>query len=189
MRMLPTLTFGVANQWLLLAVYVVCFLYFVLRLPKDKREWLFADPKQMIHGLKKLTLRIGQLLAFGFIILVCLTPLPTRPSGPAMIGLILYATGMFLVLISIHFFGQAPGDQPVLEGPYRFSRNPQWVGLFLVLLGLAISAKSWLLVMIVLIIGLTYHIQILAEEELCRAQYGDTYERYLQMVPRYLLFK
>jgi protein-S-isoprenylcysteine O-methyltransferase Ste14 len=189
MRMLPTLTFGFASQWLLLAVYFVCFLYFVFRLPKGKREWLFADPKQTIHGLKKLTLRIGQLLAFGFIVLVCLTPLPTRASGPAVVGLILAATGMTLVLLSIHVFGQAPSDQPVLEGPYRFSRNPQWVGLFLVLLGLAISAKSWLMVMIVLLIGLTYHIQILAEEKLCRAQYGDTYERYLQTVPRYLLFK
>lgn len=189
MRILPTLSFGLANQWLLLAVYFVCFLYFVLRLPKDKREWLFADPKHTIHGLKKLTLRIGQLLAFAFIVLVCLTPLPNRPSVPAVVGLILYAIGTFLVLLSIHFFGQAPDDQPVFDGPYRFSRNPQWVGLFLVLLGLAISAKSWLLVMIVLVIGLTYHIQIRAEEELCRTQYGETYERYLQTVPRYLLFK
>ena len=130
-----------------------------------------------------------QLLAFGCVVLVCLTPLPARPSAPAVVGLILYAIGTALVLLSIHFFGQAPNDQPVLEGPYRFSRNPQWVGLFLVLLGLAISAKSWLLVVIVLVIGLTYHIQILAEEELCRAQYGDTYERYLQTVPRYLLFR
>jgi protein-S-isoprenylcysteine O-methyltransferase Ste14 len=188
MRMLPTLTLRLDNQWLLLAVYLLFFLYFVFRLPKDRRTWLFADPKEAIHRPKKLVLRIGQLLAFGFIVLVCLTPLPTLPSGPAIIGLILYVTGMLLVLLSLHFFGQAPSNQPVLAGPYRFSRNPQWVGLFLVLFGLALSAQSWLLVLMVILVGGTYHIQILAEEELCRAQYGATYERYLRTVPRYLLF-
>jgi hypothetical protein len=188
MQILPTLRFGLANQWLLLAAYLAGFGYFVFRLPKVKREWLFADPKHTIHGFKKLALRIGQLLTFGLIVVVCLTPLPDRPLGPALAGLILYATGTFLVLLSLHFFGQAPDDQPVLDGPYRFSRNPQWVGLFLVLLGLALSAKSWLLVMMVLIVGLIYHIQILAEEALCRAQYGASYEQYLKTVPRYLLF-
>jgi protein-S-isoprenylcysteine O-methyltransferase Ste14 len=84
--------------------------------------------------------------------------------------------------------GQAPNDQPVLAGPYRYSRNPQWVGLFLVLFGLALSAQSWLLILMVILFGPSYHIQILAEEDLCRAQYGTTYERYLETVPRYLLF-
>jgi protein-S-isoprenylcysteine O-methyltransferase Ste14 len=188
MRMLPTLTLRLGNQWLLLAVYVVGFLFFVFRLPKQKRAWLFADPKEAIHGPKKLVLRFGQLLAFGFIVLVCLTPLPSRLSGAMIIGLTLYATGTCLVLLSIHFFGRAPNDQPVLAGPYHFSRNPQWVGLFLVLFGLSLSAQSWLLVLMVILVGLTYHIQIRAEEDLCRAQYGAVYEQYLRTVPRYVLF-
>lgn len=188
MQMMPILRLGLANQWVLLVVYVVVFLYFVFRLPREKREWLFADPKQMIHGLKKLTLRIGQLLAFVFVVLVSLTPLPSQPLGFALIGMALYVTGTVLVPISLHYFGQAPNDQPVLDGPYRFSRNPQWVGLFFVLFGLAISAHSWLLVIMVILVGLTYHIQILEEEGVCRAKYGTTYDDYLQAVPRYLFF-
>jgi protein-S-isoprenylcysteine O-methyltransferase Ste14 len=188
MQMVPILRLGLTNQWVFLVGYFVVFLYFVLRLPKEKREWLFADPKELIHGIKKLILRIGQLLAFMIIILVCLTPLPSLPLGFALIGLVLYAAGTVLVILSLHYFGQAPNDQPVLDGPYRFSRNPQWVGLFSVLLGLAISAHSWLLVIMVLLVGLTYHIQILEEEGVCRAMYGTTYESYLQAVPRYLLF-
>jgi protein-S-isoprenylcysteine O-methyltransferase Ste14 len=102
--------------------------------------------------------------------------------------MILYVTGAVLVFLSIHVFGQAPNDQPALDGPYRFSRNPQWVGLFFVLLGLAITSQSWLFVIIVLLIGVIYHIQILGEEEQCRAKYGFEYGRYLGTVPRYLLF-
>jgi protein-S-isoprenylcysteine O-methyltransferase Ste14 len=188
MRMMPILRLGLANLWILLVIYVLVFSYFVFRLPKEKREWLFADPKQMVHGLKKLTLRSGQILTFVFIVLVSLTPMITQPLGFALIGLGLYVTGTILVLVSIHFFGHAPNDQPVFDGPYRFSRNPQWVGLFFVLLGLAFTAHSWILVLLVVLVGLTYHIQVLEEEEVCRAKYGIVYEGYLQSVPRYLLF-
>lgn len=187
MRMLPILRLGLANQWVFLVIYVLLLLYFVFRMPVEKREWLFADPKRAIHGLKKLTLRTGQFLAFIFIVLVLLTPLPRPPLGLALLGLSLYLAGTILVLTALHFFGKAPNDQPVLDGPYRFSRNPQWVGLFLVLLGLAISAYSWLLVILVVLVGVSYHIQILEEERVCRAKYGATYESYLQKVPRYLL--
>jgi protein-S-isoprenylcysteine O-methyltransferase Ste14 len=188
MRMMLILRLGLANQWILLVIYFFVFSYFVFRLPEEKREWLFADPKQMVHGLKKLTLRSGQIIAFAFIVLVSLTPLITQPLSIALIGLGLYVTGTFLVLVSIHFFGLAPNDQLVLDGPYRFSRNPQWVGLFFVLLGLAFNTRSWILVLMVALVGLIYHIQILEEEEVCRAKYGVTYERYLQKVPRYLIF-
>jgi len=60
MKMMPILRFGLANQWVLLVVYGVALSYFVFRLPMEEREWLFADPKQMLQGLKKLTLRSGQ---------------------------------------------------------------------------------------------------------------------------------
>jgi protein-S-isoprenylcysteine O-methyltransferase Ste14 len=187
--MIPDLRLDLANQWVLLVIYFVVFIIFVLRLPKEKREWLFADPKQMIHGVKKLALRVGQLLAFTLIILLCLTPLPSNLGGLQLIGMILYLTGTILVPLSLHYFGKAPNDQPVLDGPYRYSRNPQWVGLFMVLLGLTISAESILLIILAILVGLTYHIQILGEEAVCRAKYGASYDEYLQTVPRYLLFK
>jgi protein-S-isoprenylcysteine O-methyltransferase Ste14 len=189
MQMVPDLRLDFANQWIFLVIYFVIFMIFVLRLPKDKREWLFEDPKQMIHGLKKLILRVGQLLTLVIIILICLTPLPSNLGGIELIGMILYLAGTVLVPLSLHYFGQAPNDQPVIDGPYRYSRNPQWVGLFMVLFGLAIFANSILLVILVVLVGLTYHIQILEEEKLCRAKYGESYEEYLQDVPRYLFFK
>ena len=55
------------------------------------------------------------------------------------------------------------------------------------LLGLSISSGSWLLVLAVLAVGASYHIQIIEEERLCRAKYGQPYEGYLHRVPRYLL--
>lgn len=50
MQVCPTLTLGLANQWILFVVYALCFLFSVFRLPQAGRAWLFTDPKKKIHG-------------------------------------------------------------------------------------------------------------------------------------------
>jgi protein-S-isoprenylcysteine O-methyltransferase Ste14 len=186
MRFMPTLRPGFANLWIMLAIYAALFLYFVYRMPGERRAWLFADPKLEIRGLKKFALRTGQFIAFMFILLACLTPLPSRTPGLALFGVLLYLAGILLVLTSLHSFGVSRSDGPVMDGPYRYSRNPQWIGLFLTMLGVATCGRSRLLVLLVVLIGLIYHIQILAEEKVCLTKYGATYEAYSKTVPRYL---
>ncbi len=189
MRFLPTLRFGLANHWILLVLYGAALMLSVLSLPKEKRNWLFEDPKDNLRGPRKLILRLGQLVAVLFLVAVSLTPLLEVPAWLAVVGLALFAAGTALMVASIHYFGRSPEGEPTFEGPYRFSRNPQWVGLFSALLGLAISSGSWLLILAVLGVGVSYHIQIIEEEKLCRAKYGLPYEKYLHTVARYLLVK
>jgi protein-S-isoprenylcysteine O-methyltransferase Ste14 len=189
MQLLPTLSLGLANHWILLAIYAAALILSVARLGKDKRTWLFADPKEQIHGIKKVLLRVGQVVAFTVIVLEALTPLFRAPAHLSVIGLGLYLAGMTMVVVSIFYFGRAPDGRPATDGPYRFSRNPQWVGLFCALLGIAISCGSWLLVIMVVLVGAVYHVQVLGEEQACRAQYGQLYEEYSQQVPRYLFVR
>ena len=187
LHFLPTLSLGLANHWILLALYGVALMVAALGLPKKKRDWLFEDPKESLRGIKKLILRLGQLVAVFLIVALTLTPLFQVPIWLAIIGLALFAAGTTFVLVSIHYFGRSAEGEPTTDGPYRFSRNPQWVGLFLALLGLAISSGSWLLVLAVLAVAAIYHIQILEEEKLCRSKYGRPYEEYMRRVARYLL--
>jgi len=189
MHFLPTLRLALANHWILLILYGAALISAVLRLPKEKREWLFEDPKENLRGTRKLVLRLGQLVVVLFLVAISLTPLLQVPVWLAVIGLGLYAAETVLMVVSIHYFGRSGEGEPTIEGPYRFSRNPQWVGLFSALLGLAISSGSWLLVLAVLAVGASYHIQIVEEEKLCRAKYGRPYEEYLERVARYLVIK
>lgn len=187
MRFFPTLTLGLTNHWILLLLYGAALMISFLRLPKERRQWLFEDPKEKLRGVRKLILRVGQLVAILSVVAISLTPMLEVPVWLAVIGLALYAAGTTLMVASIDAFGRSAPGEPTMEGPYRFSRNPQWVGLFSALLGLAISSGSWLLVLAVLAVGASYHIQIIEEERLCRAKYGQPYEGYLYRVPRYLL--
>ncbi len=73
-----------------------------------------------------------------------------------------------------------------LRGPYRWSRNPQYIGFFLFLLGFALNDwSSWCLVAM-LIIASYMHLLILVEEEHLARTFGEHYAKYCRTVPRYL---
>jgi protein-S-isoprenylcysteine O-methyltransferase Ste14 len=84
----------------------------------------------------------------------------------------------------------APWDAPerlVGQGLYRFSRNPMYVSLLLVLLGEAFWFGSLLLLGYALFIGLCFHLRVLRyEEPTLRRQFGAAYEAYCRSVPRWL---
>jgi protein-S-isoprenylcysteine O-methyltransferase Ste14 len=91
-------------------------------------------------------------------------------------------------MVALYHFKHTPLNQVVARGPYRFSRNPQWVGLFLVLVGAAVMTSVWLYLGIVLVVAIIYHQQILAEEQVCLEQYGESYRAYRAAVARYFWF-
>lgn len=73
----------------------------------------------------------------------------------------------------------------VTNGPYAFSRNPIYVGLFCVVLGSELALRSlFLIVSIPMIIGI-YKI-ILIEESLLEEHFGKNYLVYKEKVPRFL---
>ena len=71
------------------------------------------------------------------------------------------------------------------DGPYRFSRNPMLVGIYIYDLGLLLWLQSgWsLLVFTVEVVFLT--LQVRSEEKRLEADFGDEYRAYKARVPRY----
>ena len=72
------------------------------------------------------------------------------------------------------------------DGPYRFSRNPMLLGVYIFDLGLLYWLQSgWsLLVFAVEVVFLT--LQVRSEEKRLEADFGDEYRAYKERVPRYL---
>ncbi|MBU0495451.1 MAG: isoprenylcysteine carboxylmethyltransferase family protein [Chloroflexi bacterium] len=187
MQILPSFQLGVLNGWLPLTIYFAGLILAVLTFSQEARARLFVDPKDQIQGLGKYIRLLGQVAMLVYIGLMIFTPF--SPAGLiVLVGILVCAAGYLLVLAALYYFRRTPVDQPVVAGPYRVSRNPQWVGLFLVLLGAAIATGIWLYIGIVLVVAVIYHRQIRAEEQICLEQYGDSYQTYLDRVPRYFLF-
>ena len=74
----------------------------------------------------------------------------------------------------------------VASGPYRFTRNPQYLGDNVLFLGLSIIANSQLLWITHALLALVFIITPLSEELWLKEQYGEEYERYRRDTPRFL---
>lgn len=117
-------------------------------------------------------------------------------SGWRVAGALLMAAGGALVLwcfaafVSVGRGTPAPFDAPrflVPEGPYRWVRNPMYLGAFLVLLGFGLWHRSLAMVLFVIPVALLFHAFVLFYEEPTLARrFGADYEAYRARVRRWI---
>jgi protein-S-isoprenylcysteine O-methyltransferase Ste14 len=80
-----------------------------------------------------------------------------------------------------------PSTAVVISGPYRLSRNPLYVGLALVYLGLTLALDSWWGIVLLAIVLIVMHRGVIRREERYLEQkFGDGYRQYRSAVRRYL---
>ena len=185
MELIPQLGIGWLNGWIPIGLICVtegiCFAAF----PKDVVARLFD--RSGWGKTQVLFTVIGKLFSLACLVLLVLTPLRIGSSVFA-IGTILFASGLAGLIAALLDFKNTPPDQPVTGGLYRISRHPQLFAVFIAFLGACISIGSWLALLMPVISRGLQHCGLLAEEEACLKQYGDTYRAYMERVPRYFLF-
>lgn len=73
------------------------------------------------------------------------------------------------------------------EGPYRLTRNPLYVGSFLMALGVVIMANQWLLGGAFLgLFAVVYHHLVRREEKALLERHGEAFAAYVKEVPRFI---
>ena len=81
----------------------------------------------------------------------------------------------------------APPKALVVSGLYRYSRNPMYVAVLLILLGWSIGFQSWTLTSYALMIAIAFHLRVVLNEEPFLARtHGDAWRRYKSTAPRWL---
>ena len=71
-------------------------------------------------------------------------------------------------------------------GPYRFSRNPLYLGSVLIAVAIPISQELWLLTAFMAGAAFLMHLPIIqAEEAVLKEKFGAPYAHYLRTVPRF----
>lgn len=87
--------------------------------------------------------------------------------------------------LSLHATAGLEGDL-VTDGPYRYSRNPQYVGYIAVVVGYAIVCDSALALAAAGPAALSFLLGPFAEEPWLRARLGTRFDDYASEVPRFL---
>jgi protein-S-isoprenylcysteine O-methyltransferase Ste14 len=74
----------------------------------------------------------------------------------------------------------------VVEGPYRYVRNPLYDGDFCLIVGAALLTRSWALVLVAAFYLAQLALQLPMEERELRERFGAPYRRYCELVPRFV---
>lgn len=120
-------------------------------------------------------------------------PLPRWLIAP---GVALFVAGAALALTTVVFFIVVGRGTPALfdpprkfvpHGPYRFVRNPMYIGGVAMLLGLGFYLSSAAMVLFALVAFLLiYMFVVFVEEPGLRKRFGQEYEDYCHAVPRWI---
>jgi protein-S-isoprenylcysteine O-methyltransferase Ste14 len=114
-----------------------------------------------------------------------------NPSWNAYLGLLLIILGFIVAFGTMAWFGlgRAFGRRRaglVQSGPYCWSRNPQILGGYLLVIGAALQRPSLYALGWVVLYGIIGQMMIRTEEKYLQMQFGEGYEQYCAQVPRYI---
>src|SRR5690349_15908507 len=73
-------------------------------------------------------------------------------------------------------------------GPYRFTRNPMYLGHLIFMVGLAITFWSWFALILLAARAMWFHFRVLGDEERLEKAFGAEYVNYKTRVKRWIPF-
>jgi protein-S-isoprenylcysteine O-methyltransferase Ste14 len=152
--------------------------------PPDRPGVLVAPP--LLYGAG---LIVGLLLEWA-------TPLPGVPGSVTWpVGVALLVAGAALAAWFVSAFRRArtpvdvrrPTRSIVTDGPFRFSRNPGYLSLTIIYLGISVLADAlWPIVVLPGVVLLVQRTVIEREERYLERKFGDDYLRYKLRTRRWL---
>ncbi len=121
----------------------------------------------------------------GFV-LAALLLLAARPRALSLlVGLPLAALGLALRAAAAGHI--CKNDALATSGPYRFTRNPLYLGSTVLALGLVIAANAWLLALLAALMLVGVYLPVIRQEErFLAARFGPAFAAYAARVPRLL---
>ena len=118
------------------------------------------------------------------------------PVFPGMreTGLVLMFLGVIIFLPAIITmrnnwragYNHEQNTQLVVNGIYKFSRNPAFVGFDLLYIGCVLTFPNIINISFVIIAVILFHVQILGEEKFLSEKFGKEYLNYKTKVRRYI---
>ena len=181
MSLIPDFELGLWNAWIFIIPLIV--VWFVgIKFLFSKR---MPDSPSLKRRKDKIIMQILMVTMFTSFFYSIFLPLKLGTIWLS-IGLLIYLAGMVFVTIAMIDFATTPIDKPVTKGIYRYSRNPMFIGFFLVYLGIAVACISWVYLVITILFILIMHYISPFEEAITLGHYGKAYKEYMKRAPKWI---
>lgn len=135
------------------------------------------------------------LLASIVLQIILLFSFPISVDMSSLLGLILILSGISLVFVSFRFMRKMkttfiPDGTPevlISSGPFKFSRNPIYLGMLTVLVGVAFLMSSLSAIIIAFVFGIIINFTWIAhEEKKLHELFSEDWENYSSKVRRWI---
>jgi len=81
---------------------------------------------------------------------------------------------------------EGPPDRIIATGPYRYTRNPMYLGHVIFMMGLAVTLWSWFALVLLVARAVWFHRRVLHDEQRLEARFGAEYVAYKKHVKRWI---
>jgi protein-S-isoprenylcysteine O-methyltransferase Ste14 len=125
---------------------------------------------------------------------VAALPLASNPQGALIAAAVTGVAGLALIVAALGLFkrtGQEPepwkpSPELIGRGPYRFTRNPMYVGMFLLQCAVGFGVNNaWIVLLAPLALLGVHFAAVLPEERYLTDKFGASYSQYVARTARY----
>ena len=122
-------------------------------------------------------------------------PVPVDRAIGAIGGVLILMIGLGFVASARILFARTgqkpapwkPSPELILKGPYRFTRNPMYLGVTLFEFGLGLAVNNlWISLFAAPALLIVHFVAVLPEERYLSEKFGESYKTHLAQVRRYL---
>jgi protein-S-isoprenylcysteine O-methyltransferase Ste14 len=180
--LIPAFELGLWNAWILV-IPMLIILFSDMR-ATESRESGKAGDFQLTRKENRLTYAVLLPMDVSWVYAVFL-PLQL---GTVWLysGLIVCLFGMIFTSVAILNFATSPKDKVITKGLYRFTRNPTYIGMILMHIGLGIACASWLFLLLTVVMMIMLNAVLSSEERYCLYRFREDYQKYKNNTPRWI---
>ena len=179
MSIIPEFELGLWNAWILVIPMLIIFFFDVkVTTARESGDFQLTTKEKRILNAIPLTMFISFFYAVF---------LPLKLGATWLYsGTRIYLFGMVFTIVAVLNFATSPKNKLITKGLYRVTRNPVYVGMLLMQIGIAVVCTSWLYLLLTLVLLILLNAILSAEERYCLETYGDDYRKYMSRTPRWI---
>jgi protein-S-isoprenylcysteine O-methyltransferase Ste14 len=187
MSIIPAFELGVWNAWIITALfYVATLIPLQIGNKKANRRGEGEPALSDVSRVHRIALLMTHAVILPFTVGYSIF-LPMKLGTEWFYaGILVSVLGTVVSFLAGVAFATAPLSEPMTGGVYNISRNPMYLGVFMMYVGIGMACASWVFLLCAVIWIVSWNFGVPEEEHILIKKYGSAYRKYMNRTPRWI---